>query len=340
MFTQAPRFRDKAWRDLSSYVLRAREEKAAPLTVVVGAGVNQLHVPSNAAGHNAKKLLCSWDALLCELTGENFLGVSQTLRWELAALKQKRDSKASADIRDRRLRIKLKEEVFKAEKRLLRSGTNDSGGLAHLTRVLLAPVVTDVISLNVDLIIERIVAGEKVALAPVRKATSSLGRHREFVRAGETPKLRIWHPHGDRENAASLSFGLWRYEQLLSPMRKARVNLKKRESESNFETVRREVATRPTNWVEMMMLRPLLFIGTSLDDAEWDMWYALLMRWRNFAKGYNRKFEHPVWVLSAASEGSNVSSLHKLRGHRFDMLEAPNWPTAWEWLADTVTGRV
>jgi hypothetical protein len=73
----------------------------------------------------------------------------------------------------------------------------------------------------------------------------------------------------------------------------------------------------PRNWVELMMTRSLVVVGTSLDEAEWDLWYAFLMRWRNFAKAGNKNVEYPGWVLSAGPEGGRASSLHELQRHRF-----------------------
>jgi hypothetical protein len=86
------------------------------------------------------------------------------------------------------------------------------------------------------------------------------------------------------------------------------------------------------------MHRPLVIIDTSLNEAEWDLWHALLIRWRNFAKQKNQKSEPPIWVLDAGTSANGSSSLRVLQASRFKVLDAPDWPTAWQWLAEAVCG--
>jgi hypothetical protein len=304
---------------------------------LLGAGIHNLHQATTAEQFEAKRLLSSWGWLLRELGGNDVPGLSPTIKWEFMALEDDTESVAPASKREKMLRKMIQERVQRAEKIVI-DASNSANENADLKRILLSPMVTDVISLNIDLLIERLASGRMTLPKVVRTDETSIERRREISRPNGAEALRVWHPHGDYESAETLSFGLWRYEQLLGPMKKARSSLKESEKKDRYDVIRTRVAKTPSNWVELMMLRPLVIVGTSLNEAEWDIWYALLMRWRNFAKSENRQHELPIYLLRAESETSDPASLRLLHSNRFKILSAPDWRTAWRWLADAVGG--
>ncbi|MBS4058277.1 MAG: hypothetical protein KGZ82_13235 [Bacteroidales bacterium] len=129
-------------------------------------------------------------------------------------------------------------------------------------------------------------------------------------------QLTSWHPHGDRKNKASITFGLRQYANLLKEVEDARSKFKLNEYTTTV--------IEPTSWVDLFMSKPLLFIGSSIDKAEWDIWLALVNRWRNYGRDDNKKHEKPVFVLTR----------HNCHTHlppdKFVRLEAPSYDESWQ----------
>ena len=80
----------------------------------------------------------------------------------------------------------------------------------------------------------------------------------------------------------------------------------------------------------MVLSRPLLFAGTGLSSDEWDIWYAMLMRWRNQVR--SRKEEDRLWWL-CKQENQAVSVLPEL-DKRFNKLPGLEWKDAWRNLTE------
>jgi hypothetical protein len=318
-------------------VRKIRKGKALPVTLLIGAGIHNLHDVSTPKEFNARKLLSSWDELLRQLGDNGPVDLSPTMRWELLALKHDDAAEAPAAERDNDLRGKVKALIEAAEKELV-PRIYFSKEFAPLRNILAASAVTDVISLNIDLLLEKLIGGRAHLSMGTSHHESSVTRKYVIDRSGGAGMLRVWHPHGDRSNKKSLTFGRWRYEQLLGPIGKARANFKKAEREHGYGMILKDDQVVPKSWVELVIQRPLVIVGTSLHEAEWDLWYALLIRWRNFAKRKNAKSQPSIWVLEAGPGANGSSSLRELRPDRFKVLDAPDWPTAWRWLAEAVCG--
>ena len=67
------------------------------------------------------------------------------------------------------------------------------------------------------------------------------------------------------------------YAKAINWVDKARANFKARELKNE---------ARPfQTWLDPFLSKQqIIFLGTSLDKAEWDIWFALLCRFRNFAR--------------------------------------------------------
>lgn len=289
----------------------------------------------------AKRLLSSWNALLEELGGVEFSMLSPTLAWEFLSIDKALYPDLQAKQRERQLLKRLQEKILCAEKTLFKFGDEH---LKPLSKIIRSPSVSDVISLNVDLLIERLYLNDKgmpslfnrskldteIGLV---KQSSNLLRCRELQCHTTGSSLRVWHPHGDRLNRQSMAFGIWRYERLISQLVKARGEIKREENKVGYKSFQEMVANQPKNWLELMMFRPLIFIGTSTDYAEWDIWFGLVARWRNFAKATNAEHLPPVWCLDIEDLDLGASKICKVPNGRVHRLTAPDWDTAWKWLA-------
>lgn len=324
------------WLSLSEHLTQYREGKQFPLTLLAGAGIHNLHDASDKNKEQAKNNLSSWDNLLASLGGRSLPEMSQTMCWELLALEYRYNSSLGkpANEREKMLRKELQRIVFDSEEKLC-NHIPANGQLSQLVKLLSSPCITDIISLNVDLYLERLINGFGKAL-PKPKTTkpNSLHRHRIINRSKKT-SIRIWHPHGDRTNVESLSFGLWRYELILRQLSEARQKFKQMELKHGHSKYRDIVCKQPNNWFECILSRPLLIVGTSLNSAEWDIWYALLSRWRNFAKNSNQEYEPPIWFLTTVKDlYCEEKIIDRLPANRFRFLVENDWPQCWMRLSD------
>ena len=330
------------WEALNQFVAANCEQgKFGKLTLILGAGIHNLHEASNWQENEARKRLSSWNALLEKLGSDNTSMLSPTLGWEFLSIDKCTHTEDQANKREKQLLKSLQSEIFDAEETLFKLSRKR---LQPLSDIIRSPAVSDVINLNVDLLVERLyLNGERMPKAEAQTVKSgSLQRRRDLICKSGGSKLRVWHPHGDRLNYQSMAFGIWRYERLLNPLVAARGNIKMREKKAGHAKFQETVAYQPENWLQLMMFRPLIFIGTSFDYAEWDIWYGLMARWRNFAKASNNRHLPPVWYLDV--EGPGGSNISKVPNGRVQRLAAPDWDTAWNWLAaslnpEAINGR-
>jgi hypothetical protein len=307
-------------------------DSAPPLTVVVGSGIHRMVRANDGREYDAQRMLSSWVGLLDTLADQRGRRPPDpALRWEMLALAYPDSPELTAGERDRRLQEKVRSTVSQAEEDLWKPGRSE---LAPLRVILQSAYVGDVISLNVDLTVERLVTADSSWNGDASGGTDLLRRHRALKRGGDAGTLRVWHPHGDRTNVESLSFGLWHYRNLLGPLDQARRKIKEAERTSEDKGMVAERAVHsPDNWLELLVFRPLLFVGTGLDAAEWDIWIGLLTRWRNFAQNKHLKWEHPVWILTVPGEHQHLPT------ERFRRLEGPEWSAAWSFLKNSFESR-
>jgi hypothetical protein len=144
--------------------------------------------------------------------------------------------------------------------------------------------------------------------------TENISRHRLVS------NKRIWHPHGDRLSASEMFFGLRRYSTELQVIEAARSKFKARERKNGFA---KSVDTQ--TWPDLFFNKHLIFIGTSLSAAEWDIWFALVNRFRNFAR--KKEHEPKTYVLT-------VSGDHEHLPKQIQRLECPCYDVGWQWLVD------
>ena len=309
------------------------------LCLLVGSGTHAQWNPATGGEQRAKGILSSWPSLLNTLgAGSLHQHAPPTLQWELlamgeapsAVLRDSRDMTAtkwqslSAFKRERALQDATARVVADAEYALTSSARC---GLASVQSVISSPSVTDVISLNLDTIAERMLRGWK---DPARRPSAN--NSAQEVAASPARNVRIWQLHGDRRRPASITLGVRRYAGLVSSVDDARDQAKQRERSLRYAEAKKKAQSSPRSWMELMLHRPLLVLGASLSESEWDLWQALVDRHRNYAKHTNRRYLPPAWILCTPCTGRNVPS------HWFRRLEAPNWNAAWERLAELTRG--
>ena len=320
---------NQSWKELRNFLQGKPEAKepALPLTVVVGAGIHGLLDHRSPEEYENTKALVSWDRLLESFGIVNSVDFGPTLAWELALLGPDPDGKVDGDElaarhRDNGFRERVCQRIAEAEEV---QGSIGFGDYGPLRSVLASPFVAEVVSLNIDLVAEKILKAEGWKVGRAKGGKLSAHRHRALTNP-EGRNIRIWHPHGDHHCRDSLTFGLRHYQKLVNAVEGIRSEWKRAERIARKEGNAGQ-PLQPSNAYELLLTRPLLILGAGLDRSEWDLWSMLVARFRNFAKKSNEQFRPPIWRLTTDGEGRTLPG-------QIQSLRAPSWPKGWAWLGD------
>lgn len=294
-------------------------QKDAHIVLVLGAGIHNAASTKNARGNAIAQQLANWDGVQDGLHKGNLLG--QTLAWELNGLDgHVDDDQQAADRLKARQRKLAKKLRFLAQ----RAQAFNWQPPKALQGLLQSGRVTDVISLNVDLVLEHwIQMTFNSRLLPRVQGSQNAHRRRVFKIGGDL--ITFWYPHGDIDSPTNLQFSLSHYAKSLDWMESARKTYKEREKigkDEEFET-----------WLDpILSKRQLLVLGASLDPSEWDLWFALLCRWRNFARRDAEDWYPGTWVLTRKNESKHQ---HLPKGY-VERLECDSYPESWQALLNVV----
>ena len=305
--SQAPIQGDDGWSELTN-ILNSRLEMSQ-ITLVVGAGIHQVPKHTDPRTYENSLLLSSWDALLKSTFPHLAASKSPSLSWELGLQAVSRNT--SANERNKHEFGRVQTAIVDAERVVLLSRQS----YALVTRVLRSTRIKDIISLNLDLVVEHLLSSSADDPPRVTPATTRTDRHR--VVNG----IKVWHTHGDRSLNGSECLSLRSYGLGIAQIEIARCRFKRweRKPENNHKR------KHPSNWMEALLQDHLIIVGCSLNIAEWDIWFALVNRWRNYAIPANKRYEPKTFILTTGTE-------HKHLPSQFLRLRAPSYDQGWNWL--------
>ena len=63
-----------------------------------------------------------------------------------------------------------------------------------------------------------------------------------------------------------------------------------------------------TSWYHQLTHNPVLILGADISTSEWDIWFALVNRERNFAKGSTMDFKYPIFQMRECESNNKVQS--------------------------------
>lgn len=282
---------------------------------VIGAGIhamNEKNGDQNIEWRSARRKLKQWDSLLSEaaermnLEVDNIINseVSPTLKWEMIINLIPGNEPA----RKKELKFidVIQNVAQEAEQRVLENLTC----YQELQSILQHSKVFHIISLNIEFIVEYLLYGNN----DIPRPTGSTS----LVRKTEINNKIVWHPHGDYKNKKTITFGLRQYSQTIKDLERARNRYKQYEIAGNEPVI--------TSWVDLFMSKPLLFLGTSINPAEWDIWFAMVNRWRNFGKDKYREKEPKVFCLARDNEANHLPS------KKFNIIKCKDYSEGWNML--------
>jgi hypothetical protein len=261
------------------------------LTIILGSGFHK-----NAHGLSNYNCLTSWRCLLNEINPKVELSSNYLLDFERIVLNvtNSQDDKAAYKI-DESL---LKKTASKIKK--IQNETISNEVVNYPLKIFNSKFVSDVISLNFDLIPELLLNNNKKAkiqnLHDYKKNKSIINSTRHRVVNG----INFWHPHGDIEKFDSLILGTRKYGLHINKVEKLRNRSKNQMKSANYKK----------SWYDVLTHNPIIILGADISDMEWDLWSAFVSRERNFGKKENqKKYKFPIFQMRELnSKGCNTKS--------------------------------
>ena len=251
--------------------------------LVIGSGFHKEISSENS-------ILSDWNLLLKSLDSKIISEGNQTLVFEEIIVR-----KTTADIIKKRTaseleKVKLIEITKKIDSAQRKIPLEEI--LAKYSYLFDPENVSDIISLNFDTTLESLCLmhaqnlGIKIKTA---KKKIHFKSEKIDVRSYDIEFLngniiRFWYPHGSIKSANSMTLGVRSYYKRMADVEELR-----KLSKSKKHVV---------SWYHQFTHNPVILIGTSLSSLEWDLWFAIVNRERNFAKKSNKEFRTDISMSS------------------------------------------
>lgn len=290
--------------DLLFQALEKRFDDGSRRSVlVIGAGLHHhLKATSDDPAHKLWRFLTSWNGLLAETASRlklpAVLHEDPAATWEslvsrVAFFNSKTEGEAIAvNVAEDRVRVALSDELDAAPCSTEQMRELGLGLMQY----------RDVVSLNIDeslaTALDTVGTHSQVSAPHTDWDTLTHAMRWEFSARAS----RLWHPHGCTRSPQSIVLGTRAYGKALNRLHSAWDSLKATERKWEFApqaghwtreladqwwAFRRRLephASHPLTWLDLFLGSDLVFIGTGLDRAETDLWWALHMRQRNLAR--------------------------------------------------------
>lgn len=255
-------------------------------TIILGSGFHRQALGSNTILSNWEKLLKDQEPDL-NLTGFYPLDFEQLIVRRTGNQKDEKAPQRPAGEMEKRISDEIcfdlkcaQEKALKFKKRCYPAG------------IFNPSKVSDIVSLNFDTTAEeicRVLAKQrKVIYNPV----NFISEHNEKleipcweVRFNNAEKIRFWHPHGSILDKDKITLGTREYAKRFQTIERLRKHSKSEKDDT------------PTSWYHQIVHNPILVLGAELSKDEWDIWFALVNRERNFAKNKNQQFKYPIFQM-------------------------------------------
>jgi hypothetical protein len=277
-------------------------KKITNKTLIIGSGINNLIFPSN-------HFLCSWD----NFTRHFFNAKSNpyapaTLLMEdcirKVAIGTAKSKKATVieDVILRNIASAIKNENLSKDK-------------SEFKWILENKSITDIICLNFNFpfgIDEfEIVNNVDVKLNQIETLNNCQYWR---IKGDKNCKIRFWFPHGNILCPDRMVFGTFRYKSQTSYLGELFVKLKTSEtnyfSDKDFKEKKinqkhlldYQSKQKGFSWLSPFFYNELYFLGTSISPDEWAIWSAITLRFRNFSKKENRKYENSIYHMRSGKD--------------------------------------
>lgn len=278
-------------------------QKDIKFTLILGSGFHK-----QALGQNS--ILSSWEKLLKQQDNAIELTDCYPLDFEQLIIRRAQNQSISTEKASHEIEYLISEEICFdikcAQQKALKFDKEK-----YPVGIFNPEYVSDIISLNFDTLALELCAEkagvEITSLEPIPfsyKGKKLEGVFFYEVKFSNTESIRFWFPHGYILDNSKVTLGARNYAMRLAIVEKLRGYSKSKDREErqndNFNMV--------TSWYHQLTHYPVLILGADMSTSEWDIWFALVNRERNFAKGSNMDFKYPIFQMREFETNNKVQS--------------------------------
>ena len=271
--------------------------------IILGSGFHRQGLMNNICPD--LKILKDWNCLLKKLGVDFYPTNNNLLDFEQIILAE--TDKNPAYKTENKILKRVSQVIQKAQEEIFIINTKD-----YPVGIFKSKYVSDVINLNYDLVAENLFAKSlgvtmpRVSSLNLRSNNSSktdsimkdATRHFKIKVAKADNNISFWHPHGDINKPSTMIMGVRNYAKSIKNVEKLR---------NHAKSVHRKGASPNENytWYDKLTQHPVLILGASLSQLEWDLWFAITNRMRNFAKTANKRYSYPIFQMMGKSMDCN-----------------------------------
>jgi hypothetical protein len=262
------------------------KDPSVKFTIIFGSGFHREVLGSNSILSNWEKLLKDQDSELT-LTGFYPLDFEQLIVRRTGMQKDEESRQKAAYEMEKRISEEICFDLKCAQEKAVKFNKK------HYPIGIFNPKkVSDIVSLNFDTTAEILSAKKsKLKKSESKPSIFESQENGNFeipcweVEFKKEEKIRFWYPHGSINDKDPITLGTREYAKRFQTIERLR-----KHSKSDKEN-------EPTSWYHQITLNPVLILGAHMSKDEWDIWFALVNRERNFAKKDNQQYKYPIFQM-------------------------------------------
>lgn len=287
----------------NSKVNKLINQKDIKFTLILGSGFHK-----QALGQNS--ILSSWEKLLKQQDNSIELTDCYPLDFEQLIIRRAQNQSISTEKASHEIEYLISEEIC-FDLKCAQQKTLKFDKEKYPAGIFNPEYVSDVISLNFDALALELCAEragvEITSLEPIPfsyKGKKLEGVFYYEVKFSNNQNIRFWFPHGSILDEAKITLGTRNYAMRLATIEKLRKysKFKDREERKSGSSI------IETSWYHQLTHNPVLILGADMSTSEWDIWFALVNRERNFVKGSTMDFKYPIFQMRECESNNKVQS--------------------------------
>jgi hypothetical protein len=274
-----------------------KKDRTSKFVILLGSGFHKQAYRNNS---NINNCLSSWCCLLKEIEPNLDLSNNFLLDFERIILN-------NTNQQDEKAAFKIENEILKEVVTIINNYQNETiknGNVIYPLSILNSEYVSDVISLNFDLIPELLLKNNR------KTKVQNLHEHKNKKSIIHSTRYRVinginfWHPHGDIDKYDSLILGTRKYGLHINKIEELRERSKQKKKPENYQK----------SWYDVLTHNPVIILGADISDMEWDIWSAIVNRERNFGKKENsKKHKFPIFqMITLSSENKTKAKSNEI----------------------------
>ena len=262
------------------------QKPKSQFTIILGSGFHRQALGSDSILSNWEKLLKEQDSDL-NLTGFYPLDFEQLVVRRTGNQKAEKSREKAAYKVEKRISDEICFDLKCAQEKALKFNKQ-----CYPKGIFNPAKVSDIVSLNFDTTAEeicRVLAKQRKVIYNPVNFISEQNEKLEIpcweVRFKKNELIRFWHPHGSILDKNKITLGTREYAKRFQTIERLRKHSKSEKDDT------------PASWYHQIVHNPILVLGAELSKDEWDIWFALVNRDRNFAKNKNQQFKYPIFQM-------------------------------------------